>query len=69
MLHNAVDVEPLVARLRDLVPYVPILLIVLPGGTLLALLMWLYQRQKATSGYMSVSNSVVSSPPTGSICR
>jgi hypothetical protein len=34
----------LVARLRNLAPYVAIL--VLPGGSLMALLLWLYRRQR-----------------------
>src|ERR1700730_9875458 len=34
-----------VARLRDLAPYAVIEL-VLPGGSLMALLLWLYRRQK-----------------------
>src|SRR3981081_3145999 len=33
-----------VARLRNLAPYVAIL--VLPGGSLMALLLWLYRRQR-----------------------
>jgi hypothetical protein len=36
-----------VAKLRDLAPYAAIL--VLPGGSLVALLLWLYQRQKKAS--------------------
>jgi hypothetical protein len=34
-----------VAKLRDLAPYAAIEL-VLPGGSLMALLLWLYRRQK-----------------------
>jgi hypothetical protein len=36
-----------VARLRSLAPYVAIL--VLPGGALMALLLWLYRRQRKAS--------------------
>jgi hypothetical protein len=35
----------IVAKLRDLAPYAVIEL-VLPGGSLMALLLWLYRRQK-----------------------
>ncbi|MGO9935971.1 MAG: hypothetical protein ACLPV8_29800 [Steroidobacteraceae bacterium] len=35
----------LVSKLRDLAPYAAIELI-LPGGSLMALLLWLYRRQK-----------------------
>jgi hypothetical protein len=34
-----------IARLRDLAPYAAIEL-VLPGGSVIALLLWLYRRQK-----------------------
>jgi hypothetical protein len=37
-----------VAKLRDLAPYAAIEL-VLPGGSLIALLLWLYRRQKKAS--------------------
>jgi len=36
-----------VARLRELAPYAAIL--VLPGGSVIALLLWLYRRQKGAS--------------------
>jgi hypothetical protein len=36
-----------VAKLRDLGPYAAIL--VLPGGSVMALLLWLYRRQKKAS--------------------
>jgi hypothetical protein len=36
-----------VARLRELAPYTAILM--LPGGSLLALVLWLYRRQKGTA--------------------
>lgn len=44
-----------VARLRELAPYAAIEL-VLPGGSLMALLLWLYRRQKAlpVSGSLSL---------------
>ena len=35
---------PVVARLRELAPYAAILL--LPGGSVMALSLWLYRRQK-----------------------
>jgi hypothetical protein len=38
----------IVARLRDLAPYAVIEL-VLPGGSVMALLLWLYRRQKKAS--------------------
>ncbi|MDP9011603.1 MAG: hypothetical protein M3O41_02895 [Pseudomonadota bacterium] len=37
-----------VAKLRDLAPYAALEL-VLPGGSLIALLLWLYRRQKKVS--------------------
>jgi hypothetical protein len=37
-----------IARLRDLAPYAAIELF-LPGGSLMALLLWLYRRQKKSS--------------------
>jgi hypothetical protein len=37
-----------IARLRDLAPYAAIEL-VLPGGSVIALLLWLYRRQKRVS--------------------
>ena|ERR1700730_13911710 len=37
----------IVARLRELAPYGAILM--LPGGSLLALVLWLYRRQKGTA--------------------
>jgi hypothetical protein len=36
--------EAVVARLRDLAPYSAILIV--PGGSLMVLLLWLYHRQK-----------------------
>jgi len=38
-------VAAVVAKLRDLAPYAAIILVV-PGGSLMALLLWLYRRQK-----------------------
>lgn len=38
-----------VARLRDLAPYA-LLELILPGGSLMALLLWLYRRQKKAPG-------------------
>ena len=60
-------VAPMTARLRDLAPYAAILLIVLPGGTLIALLIWLYQRQKATRS--GIPGSRPYSPRIGSRSR
>ena len=46
-----------VARLRDLGPYLrdlgpyAVIVLLVPGGTLIALLMWLYQRQNATQAH------------------
>jgi hypothetical protein len=37
-----------IARLRDLAPYAAF--VVMPGGSLLALLWWLYRRQKRALG-------------------
>jgi hypothetical protein len=37
-----------VARVRDLAPYAAIM--ILPGGSLMALLLWLYHRQKSPTG-------------------
>ena len=37
-----------ISRLRDLAPYAAIEL-VLPGGSVIALLLWLYRRQKRES--------------------
>ena len=39
-----------VARLRDLAPYAVIEL-VLPGGSIVALLLWLYRRQKKAASF------------------
>jgi hypothetical protein len=39
-----------VGKLRDLAPYALIEL-VLPGGSLMALLLWVYRRQKKVSGF------------------
>jgi hypothetical protein len=37
----------LAAKLKDLAPYAALEL-VMPGGSVMALLLWLYQRQKKT---------------------
>jgi hypothetical protein len=42
------NIAAVVAKLRDLAPYAAIELI-LPGGSLIAVLLWLYRRQKKTS--------------------
>ena len=39
-----------VAKLRDLAPYAAIELL-LPGGSLMALLLWLYRRQRRVSAF------------------
>ena len=41
------DPAAIVARLRELAPYAAIL--VLPGGSLMALLLWVYRRKKNAS--------------------
>jgi hypothetical protein len=41
------------AKLRDLAPYAAIELI-LPGGSLLALMLWLYRRKKRFSFFQTV---------------
>jgi hypothetical protein len=51
------------ARVRDVAPYAAIELL-LPGGSLLALMLWLYRRQKARKlrlvrAYTSVGTAIV----------
>jgi hypothetical protein len=41
------------AKLRDLAPYAAMELI-LPGGSLMALMLWLYRRKKKSSFFQSV---------------
>lgn len=48
----------LFARLRDLAPYAAIELI-LPGGSVLALLLWLYRRQKKVSDFPLSLNALL----------
>jgi hypothetical protein len=48
----------LVARLRDLAPYAAIEL-VLPGGSVVALLLWLYRRQKKGSDFPLSLNALL----------
>jgi hypothetical protein len=48
----------LVAKLRDLAPYAAIEL-VLPGGSVLALLLWLYRRQKKVSDFPLSLNALL----------
>ena len=43
-----------IAKLRDFAPYAAIEL-VLPGGSLMALLLWLYRRQKPVEGQVDVA--------------
>ncbi len=45
MLKFGISAAAIVARLRELAPYALIEL-VLPGGSLMALLLWLYRRQR-----------------------
>jgi hypothetical protein len=46
-----------VARLRILAPYAAIELI-LPGGSVMALLLWLYRRQKKLPGFAASLNAL-----------
>jgi hypothetical protein len=39
-----------VGRLRDLAPYA-LMELILPGGSLMAVLLWLYRRQKKAPGF------------------
>jgi hypothetical protein len=39
-----------VGRLRDLAPYA-LMELILPGGSLMAVLLWLYRRQKKPAGF------------------
>jgi hypothetical protein len=48
----------LVAKLRDLAPYAAIEL-VLPGGSVLALLLWLYRRQRKVSDFPLSLNALL----------
>jgi hypothetical protein len=43
---------PVVAKLRTLAPYAVIEL-VLPGGSLMAILLWLYRRQKKVPAFLT----------------
>jgi hypothetical protein len=47
-----------IAKLRALAPYAVIEL-VLPGGSLMALLLWLYRRQKKLSGFAVSLNTLL----------
>jgi hypothetical protein len=47
-----------VAKLRDLAPYAVIEL-VLPGGSLMALLLWLYRRQKKAPGFPGLLDTLL----------
>jgi hypothetical protein len=46
------------AKLRALAPYAVIEL-VLPGGSLMALLLWLYRRQKKAPGFPELLNTLL----------
>ncbi len=48
----------LAARLRDLAPYAAIEL-VLPGGSVVALLLWLYRRQKKVAEFPLSLNALL----------
>ena len=48
----------LVAKLRELAPYAAIEL-VLPGGSVLALLLWLYRRQKRAADFPVSLNALL----------
>jgi hypothetical protein len=43
-------VMAIVGRLRDLAPYA-LMELILPGGSLMAVLLWLYRRQKKAPGF------------------
>jgi hypothetical protein len=52
ILKLGVSAAAIVAKLRDLAPYVLIEL-VLPGGSLMALLLWLYRRQRKAAVFQN----------------
>jgi hypothetical protein len=47
-----------VAKLRDLAPYA-VIEFVLPGGSLMALLLWVYRRQKRGPGFLDSLNTLL----------
>jgi hypothetical protein len=47
---------PLVSKLKDLAPYAALEL-VMPGGSVMALLLWLYRRQKKDAACAESENS------------
>jgi hypothetical protein len=51
-------VAAVVTKLRVLAPYAVIEL-VLPGGSLMALLLWLYRRQKKTPAFPALLNTLL----------
>ena len=53
-----------IGKLRDLAPYAAIELI-LPGGSVMALLLWLYRRQKKTSPMTPIMESTSKKWPNG----
>ena len=52
MLKLGISAAALAAKLRDLAPYALIELI-LPGGSLMALLLWLYRRQRRAAVFQN----------------
>jgi hypothetical protein len=52
ILKLGVSAAAIVAKLRDLAPYALIEL-VLPGGSLMALLLWLYRRQRKAAVFQN----------------
>lgn len=50
ILKQGISAAAIVAKLRDLAPYALIEL-VLPGGSLMALLLWLYRRQRKAAAF------------------
>jgi hypothetical protein len=52
ILKLGVSAAAIVAKLRDLAPYALIELI-LPGGSLMALLLWLYRRQRKAAVFQN----------------
>jgi hypothetical protein len=53
-----------IVRLKALAPYA-LIEIVLPGGSVMALLLWLYRRRKSGVGFGPISGEIVVVPPVG----
>jgi hypothetical protein len=52
ILKLGISAAAVVAKLRDLAPYA-LIEIVLPGGSLMALLLWLYRRQRKAAVFQN----------------